>query len=144
MQERLGPPTSQRGTADVNANGKVYNYGQSLHYAKDGWSLGCIFVNGVCVKITYNKNAAFTDDDLRTILKNEAQGAQWTQSVSYTTLVDSVILPTMKVREWKRADGAQAQIIGNSLVVVTPEFQKAVDGANAKAKADAEKKMPDL
>jgi hypothetical protein len=50
----------------------------------------------------------------------------------------------MNVREWKRADGAVAQIIGKSFTLTAPEYQRAVDAANAQGKAEAEKKMPNL
>jgi hypothetical protein len=147
MQARLGPPSPYPREDHVLANGKAYPLGQILNYGKEGWSVECVMINGTCAKITYVKTtpgATLTDDDINTILKNEAQGSQWTQAVNSTTIIDSIILPTFKVRLWKRADGATAQTVATGFTLISPEYQKAVDAANALAKADADKKIPNL
>ena len=125
-------------------NGKTYPFGQILNFSKEGWSVECVIVIGTCAKITYVKNAPITDADINTILNNEAQGSKWAQSVSSTTLIDSVFLPMMKVREWTRADGATAQIVDKRLTLVTPAYTKASDAATAQGTAEGQKKMPDL
>jgi len=141
---RLGAASSFKQVVNVFANGHAYPIGQILNFSKEDWSVACYMINGSCAKITYVKTAPFTDDDINTILNNEAQGSKWAQSVSTTTVIDSIFLPMMKVREWKRADGAQAQIIDKSFTLTAPEYQRAVDAANGQAKAEAEKKMPNL
>jgi len=144
LQARLGPPAANPRIDRVFVNGKVYPFGQILNFSKEGWFVECVMVNGVCVKITYVKNAPFTDDDIATILKNETQDSSWAKSVSTATMIDSVFLPMMNVREWKREDGATAQIVDKIFTLITPAYTKAHDAASAQGAADGQKKMPDL
>jgi hypothetical protein len=144
LQARLGPPAQNQGIARVLVNGKWYPFGQILDFSKGGWSIECEMVNGVCRKIRYIKNAPFTDDDITSILNNEAQGSKWTQSVSTTTLIDGLFMPQMKVREWKRADGAFARIIDKSFTLTALEYARAADAATAQGNAETQKKMPNL
>ncbi len=145
LEARLGPAAQIKRVDQVYANGRTYPVGQIWNFGKDGWSVECVFVNGKCAKITYVKpSSPLTDEDINTILNNEAQGSKWAESVSTTTVIDSIFAPMAKVREWKRADGADARIIYNSFTLTAPEYQRAVDAANQQAKAEAAKKMPNL
>ena len=147
MQARLGPPAPYPRPDGVLANGKVYPLGQIFKYSKEGWSVECVMINGTCAKITYVKTtprATLTDDDINTILSNEAQGSKWAQTVDSSAVVQNLLFPSFKVRQWKRGDGATAQTSITTFTLISPEYQKAVDAANALAKADSEKKIPDL
>jgi hypothetical protein len=129
LQARFGPPSLYKPNAQVNSQGHVYVFGQILNFSSQGWSISCTIVNGVCAQINYSKTGDFTNEQLATILTNEAQGHKWAAVTSYKTLVDSFLMPQFHVMEWKRDDGAYASRTGNSITLTTPDYDKAVAAA---------------
>jgi hypothetical protein len=141
LEKRFGPAAPYKPAAQVVSQGHVYPYGQILNFSSGDWSVSCTMINGICEQITYQKRGDFTEEQISTILNNEAQGSKWTESTSYKTVVDSLFMPTFHVREWRRADGAFATRTGSMMTLNTPDYDKAVEAAKAQGTAEAQK-MP--
>jgi hypothetical protein len=141
LQARFGPPGPYPQNATVYSQGHAYVIGKIWNFKSADWSIGCTIINGICVQITYTKVGDMTDDQIATLLSNEAQGSKWSVVNDFGSVLDSVILPTFKPAKWKRDDGAYARKMGSQITFTTPDYDKAIAAAQQQGQAETQK-MP--
>ena len=126
---RLGEPLTH--TDEITpTQGKMIAFGKRYYFKQGDWSIECVIVDGRCAKEVYRKPGEWTEEQFRSILASEAQGARWADRSQESAKKFR--------REWRRDDGATA-VWGfvSGLAVTHPAYVRAKERAEAKAKADA-------
>lgn len=126
---RFGKPTN-RTDEIVLAQGKTIVIGTRLYFRQGDWSIQCAVVEDRCAREMYQKPGDWTEEQFRTILNVDAQGARWTD-------VSQAAGRKLR-REWRREDGGTAVwMAGVGMTVTNPAYGRAKERAEAKAKAEA-------
>jgi hypothetical protein len=127
---RFGP-VAQRSKELVFAQGRMLELCPRLGFGYQGWGITCYIIEGRCGRIGYCKAGEWTEDQFKTVLTSNAQGANWTD----------VSQPMIKglIREWKREDGGYAHWDRGSqtMMVTNPVYDRAVKLLQDKAKAES-------
>lgn len=129
--KRFGAPTG-RTNHSIIAQGRIITLGPVLNFRQDDWSISCDFIDGRCVRISYDKRGDWTEDQIRLVLNSNTQGAQWTETTK----------PSMKTfqRKWRRIDGSTATWTQGGMSLVWDAYNKAKAKAEETAAVAAKQK----
>jgi len=141
LKARFGAPSPYARSANVFSQGHAYEIGKIWNFRSGDWSIECTLISGVCVQITYTKANEMTDEQVATLLSNEAQGSKWAVVNDVNSTVSSILFPTFKPGKWKRDDGTHASKMSNAITFTTPDYDKAVAAAQQQGQVEAQK-MP--
>ena len=132
LVKRFGAPRS-RSQHFIAAQGKILPLGPALFFRQEDWLIQADLVDGRCVRIHYAKPGEWVEEQFKTLLDANAQGARWTDV--------SKKLSVKLARDWKRSDGGTAQWkAGVGARIDSPDYHRAVETAKASARADATRK----
>ena len=126
---RFGPPVARAHEITL-AQGKILEFGSTLSFRQGVWSVASVIIDGRCAREAYTKPGDWTQDQFKTILSANSQGASWTD-------ISKEMVKGL-VREWHRDDGADAVWhLGGAMVVTNPAYYRAKQAIEQRAKADA-------
>lgn len=99
LVERFGP-VQERKPERALEEGRVFVIGERIVLKCDRWRITAVLVDGLCAKITYVRNGAWTDQHFADLLSTNANNCEW-REVSGSA-------PNWR-RAWQRSDGLIAQ-----------------------------------
>ncbi|PTY03122.1 hypothetical protein DB347_22630 [Opitutaceae bacterium EW11] len=130
LEARLGAVRRESNHATA-AQGRVHILGPSFEFEKDGWRLRCDMIDGKCVRISYARRGGWTQEQMDTLLEENAQGAKWMLG----------IMPSKRSRFWDRSDGGRANWESSGRMdFVSPEYTKAQRSLEDELKRKAQEK----
>jgi hypothetical protein len=125
LVKRFGPPRS-RGGEKTMGDGRIVDLGPRLGFSQDEWSIISVLIDGRVARESYSKPGKWTEDQIKTVLTANAQGATWIEITKHAGSIS---------RSWRRSDGATASWSGSGMELTHPAYVKAEQIARAKAKA---------
>jgi len=141
-QARLGETADQL-TARYGQGTGVGTNVQTFH--KQNWTITVWLKDGVSAAEQYQKVGGPSDDDINTLLSNNAQGQTWKVKTVQHTLGE-MLVPTVATisRCWVRDDGTLAYTPGGIQYCLTVKSKALVDAEAAKKVADDKAKQSSL
>jgi len=131
---RFGDPVSKSKDVAIS-HGEEVVFGTRVSFREGKWVMTCSLVDGRCARIIYSYPGDWTEDQFSAFLSRNSQGSEWTD----------VTKPAVKkiMRAWDRADSGTASWFGNAMTLGDPSYLRAIDNAEAKARAEASRKNRD-
>lgn len=117
----------------VITQGKFIEFGPTLIFKQEDWSISSDLVDGRCMKISYSKPGDWSEDQIQLVLSTNSQATKWTEN---TKPAIAALL-----REWKRSDGSIAKWQkGVGMTLVWDAYDKAKAALEERARLQAIKK----
>lgn len=83
---------------------------KSASFSKDGLFILCIFENGKCIEINYQRTqGGLSDSEIDQFLYENREGSTWTETKG------------IGAKYWKRSDGGTAMLSGVTLFIKAPK-----------------------
>ncbi len=101
IKDRYGKSFPIAGGETVISEGRILRFGKVLMYQPDGWTITATFLNERCERIRYKKTGTWTEEQIYTILKANANGQTWTRSQPFGNMQKSWIGVGNSTASWQ-------------------------------------------